>query len=369
MTLIVSGKPIQSAEDLSETGRLTLHLVDGGPHWLHWAIAEPNQLYEFADESDLIAAIQPGLHGSPLAYLPVLQVLISPLKLMTLGPSDLHVLVRAEKGEGGGTIGAHIAAILETHGIRTQEQLQTNVGLLDGLGLSQPQPLFQVTSLTDQLALQELLWRPEGGDLTEPEIQNEAAAWAIVQARTPLEFIDYFQIYLALAAKFASRPSSPQRRQEHAEHALQQLMPPLLSALDCPQVDGLVPPDEVAEAVALWTGLGRRLGFARISAGVREIVRHTRYRNERGTEAAEFVALYQLAAQRLLTNAPPRWGIMAQDGATCRYPVHAGDDEAEVLLSPSGVISLGWFRRNAKPKPAGPRPAPSPPQMEPTHGR
>lgn len=349
MTLAIGDRTIVSFDQLSEHARLAISLVDGGAHWLHWAIHEPATQYVFPDESVLAGAVQQGLHGERLALLRNLQVLVSPIKLMTLGIADLRVLVRAEEGETGPKFEAHCASILEAHGIRTQKQLQQARSFLGEI-VDPADPLFQVLTLSDQLALQDLLWTPQDGDPANLAVQKEAAAFALHEARTPPEFVDYYQVYLALAAKYGAKADTPAKRLAHAERALHALLPALLHAIDCPEVLGLVSPGEVAEAVQVWAGYGRPLGFQRISAGVREIVRHTKYRNETGEEAREYVAYYMIAVRALLAASPPRWGIMAQDGATCRFPVHAGDHEGEVLLSPSGVISLAWFRRKPKPK-------------------
>jgi hypothetical protein len=181
-------------------------------------------------------------------------------------------------------------------------------------------------------------------------VVTEAVAFALREARTPPEFVDYYQVYLSLAAKYGAKADTAAKRLHHAEHALQALLPPLLQAIDCPEVLGLVSPGEVAQAVQIWFGYGRPLGFQRISAGVREIVRNTTYRHETGEEARWLVSYYMIAVRALLAAAPPRWGIMEQDGATCRFPVNAGDHVAEVLLAPSGTISLAWFQSKSKPE-------------------
>lgn len=370
MSLILAGRLIQSPEDISEVARLALHLVDGGTHWVRWAIAEPGPRYEFADESLMAGAVQQGLHGDRLTLLRRLQLVISPLKLMTLGLSDLRILVRAEDGETGPKFDAQLENVLDAHGIRTQVELQKAEAFLEELGVGggpgvQPDPLFQVLTLSDKLAFYDLLCAPDEPDTSDLTLQKEAAAWAVVEARTPQEFIDYLQVYLALAAKFGTKADTPAKRHAHAERALHALLPPLLGAIDCPEVPGLVAPEEVAEALKTWASWGRPLGFSRISAGVREVVLHTKYRAETGAEAREYVALYVAAAQSMLAAAPLRWGIMAQDGATCRYPVHSGDHEGEVVLSATGVISLAWFRRKPKPKPPAAQPSAAA-QPEPT---
>lgn len=347
MTLVVGERSIQSQDDISELARLALSLVDGGLQWLHWAIHEAGSQYVFADETVMAGAVQQGLHGERLTLLSNLGVLVSPIKLMSLGVGDLGVLVRAQRGESGSSLEAHWQNILKAHGIRTQADLQKGMDALKAL-VPVVHPLFQVLTLDDQLALEGLLWTPQEGTPPDPEVQKEARLFAVLEARTPQEFVDYYQVYLALAAKLGARADAPHKRHAVAKRALAALLPPLMNALDCPEVLGLVAPNEVAEALQIWLGYGRPLGFQRISAGVREIVRHTKYRGETGEEARAFVLHYEIAARALIAQSRPKWGIMGQDGATCRFPLEAGGYEGEVVLAPSGVISLAWFRPKTK---------------------
>lgn len=351
MTLAIGDRAISSPEHLSEHLRLALHLVDGGHHWLHWAIHEANETYAFPDESVMAGAVQTGLHGDSLALLPTLKVLVSPIKLMTFGLEDLRLLWDVERGRPVNSDVADPARdILRMHGVRSQEDLQDTLRVLDAL-LGQPlPPALQVLTLADQIALEGLGWTPPEGAPLGDEIRTEAATFAAEEARTAQEFVDYFQVYLALAARFGAKADTASKRLHHARHARDQLLPALLHAIDCPEVLGLVAPGEVAEAVQIWQGSGRALGFQRISAGLREIVKHTAYRSESGEQARAAVIYYMIGARTLLTLSPPRRGVMGQDGATCRFPIQSREAEGEVELSPSGVISLAWFRPRPRAK-------------------
>jgi hypothetical protein len=283
--------------------------------------------------------------------------MVSPIKLMTLSLADLRILHEVEHGEADAEAKSRSGDILEMHGILTQTQLQKGPALLEHLGVGDD-PLFQVLTLADQLALQHLLWSPRDGTPPDPALMAEAAAFGLEQARTPQEFVDYYLVYLELAAKFGDKANTAHKRHAHAERAVHNLLGPLLSALDCPEWLGPVTKDEVAEAVQIWAGSGRALGFQRISTGVREIVRHTRYRDEIGAVAREYVVVYLVMARSLIAAAPPRRRVLGQDGVTSHFPVQAGDLEGEVLLSPQGVISLAKFRRKPNSKDqAGPRSA------------
>src|SRR5262249_11025366 len=149
-------------------------------------------------------------------------------------------------------------------------------------------------------ALAELLTLPQPQD-GQPNIQGDAAGFALQQARTPEEFCDYYRIYMALTAKLNTAGNSADQRATQANAAVQTLLPLMFSALDCPQVGGLVAPSEVAIAVGNWLRQGRRLGFSRVSEGVCRVIESTTFTTESGGAAQQVVNLYLANAQSFLS--------------------------------------------------------------------
>lgn len=362
MTIAIADRWIQELGDLSELARLAIAFVDGGIEWLQWAIVEPGVRYVFPDESALAAGIQQGLHASRFALAPTLGLMVSPVKLMSMGLGDLKVLARAETGESGAKSGVHVRRVMDAHSLLTQADFDSGTAYLDELNVASA-PVFQFMAFPDRLAIYDLARDAVQDEAQNLPLEQEAAQFAAAQARTPCEFADYFRIYMALAGKLP-RADTPAKRASHAEAALHALLPRLFGALDCPQVEGLVAPAEVAEAVAAWLNIGRAIGFPRLSAGACQIVLHTRYKGEVGYQAQEFVSAYIAAAQALLAAQPPSRGVMAQDGATCAFRVESGEHEGMLQLDPLGVISLASFQRKpprtaAAKDPAAPTPTPA----------
>ena len=209
--------------------------------------------------------------------------------------------------------------------------------------------MFQFMVYEDLKAVYELFRDFVRQDDEDLAIEKEAAAFGVDQGRTPREFADYFRVYIGLTNKNGLAKSSERRRQ--AEIAVQALAPNLFGQLNCPEVDGLVPPKAVAEAIELWLAWGNSVGFARLSAGVREIVLNTDYSGETGQAARSFVDRYVAGAQHLLSTAHVHRGLMAQDGATCTFPIEHHSHEGEVQLDPLGIISLSSFRARPEPIP------------------
>ena len=335
MTVTVASRLVQNPAALSELGRLALAFIDGGPEWLAWAIATPTAQYSFADESTLLAQVQQGLHSSRFAFLPTLQAMISPVKLLTLGMADLRTLGQAEAGDTSAPIEAQIKRIFTNHHLLTSSDFAQGTAFLQTLGVNQA-ALFQFMTFEDQVALYQVAAQPNG-QTAIPE--TEAAQFAVSQARTVLEFVDYYQFYLRYCSRLPTATTAAQRGTQ-ASSALMVLLPLLFGALDAPQVPGLVSPAEVANAVTVWVRNGRQIGFSRLSEGTAQIAQNTVFLSETGDAARALVQSYIAGAQALIVAQPVKQGMLGQDGASCLFPIRSGDQQATLLLGPTGLITL-----------------------------
>lgn len=357
MTVFIASRHIPHPGALSELGRLALKFIDGGMQWLDWAAASAAASYDFPDETAFLANVQQGLHGSPLTLLPRLELVISPVKLMTLSLADLRTIAKAEDGDGSSVVAVQIRKILGAHGLLIQSDLAAGRIFLAEAGVADA-PVFQFMGIDDHLAVYGLLQQLEGQNAQNPELSKEAAAFAARQGRTPAEFVDYYKCFLHLAAKLDALGTSAAHRAELAESALHTLLPLLFGTLDCPDVGGLVSPGEVARAVGAWLARGRRIGFARISDGVQQIVQHTAFKSETGDAARTIVNQYLSAAQAFLAAVNAERGEMRQDGASCVFPLKSGDQEAELQLDSAGNITLRRFQSGQGTPTGQPRPQP-----------
>jgi hypothetical protein len=343
MTVMVANRLIQGRGGVSELAALVLAFIDGGVQWLDWAVSAPTASYNFADETKLMAEIQQGLHGSTVVLLPTLRLLVSPVKLLTFSLGDLRVVAKVEAGAQDPATITHVHAILSAHGLLRQTDFAAVPAFLSSLGVATA-PLFQCLGINEMIALSELVTLPQPQD-GAPDIQHDAANFALEQARSPEEFSDYYRIYMALTAKQKSAANASEQRLTRANSAVQTLLPLMFAALDCPQVGGLVPPSEVAAAISNWLRQGRRLGFSRLSEGVCRIIESTTFTNETGAAAQQVINLYLANAQSFLSANNPKTGRISQDGRSCILPAQSGNLYAELLLGPGGGITLRQFRR------------------------
>ncbi|MEA3062531.1 MAG: hypothetical protein QOJ94_2312 [Sphingomonadales bacterium] len=346
MSVSVARNPIYSLGVLSEITRLTISFIDGGQQWLSWAIYDPRARYHFDDEAALVAGIQSGLHATSFTLLPNLGLMVSPVKLMTMRPAELRAIAAAETAGPNQPLPDPVARIFRLHRLETAGALAGGTAWLGEVGVPTANPLFQAMSLNDRLAL--LALSIDQGPVAgtgDSGLASEAAGYATAQARTPLEFVDYYRVYTAMAGVGATANDTPETRYARAAAAVDTLLPLLFDALDCPRVDGVVAPGEVAAAIDDWQMMGRRLGFSRISLGVEQVVANSSFRRVPPDQAERAVAAYLNGVQALLREEEIGLPRLGQDGASCRFTVRSELEEAVVVQDPEGIISLASYRR------------------------
>jgi hypothetical protein len=347
--IVVARSAVARAASLSARARLVLGFIRNGRSWFDWTASAPQVRHEFPDESAMLDAIQLGLHATPLLRMPRLGLLVSPVKLMTAQPPDLEVLAAAERGEGAALEQAR--SVLAAHHLLTDADLARTDVFLERVGLADS-PIFLTTSLSDRVALFDLACAADDGDAKIAPLYQEAATFAATQAETPRELADYVKLYLALAAKPALADAGPEKRAALADHAIEALRSCLYGALECPQIGGLAGPAEIARVMRAWIGRGRQIAFARLSAGARQIVEHTRWDPLAAEGAKQLVPAYLREAQSFLAVTEPKGGVLGQDGVTCLLTLESDTRRADIEVGAAGQITLRAFRLQSPARPA-----------------
>ncbi|MCB4364497.1 hypothetical protein KIH07_12190 [Hydrogenophaga taeniospiralis] len=365
MTVIVAGKLIQKSESLSELARQTLTYIDGGPQWLAWALPNPMVCYEVADETTLLAEVQQGLHASPMALLPGLGLWVSPVKLMSLGSANLRTLGQAETGDTSAAVVQQTQRIMADYNLVDAQQLRSASEFLQDLGVAAA-PVFQALDFNDRVALHALAAVALGQDGDNPAaLRQEAAAFAVQQARTVPEFCDYYQVYLAHSKKMNALGGTAATRGQLCSQAVQTLLPLAFGAMDCPQLpDRLPSPDEVEQCLRNWLARGHKLGFSRLSQAVLQMVTQTIFTTETGAEARRLFDLYLSTAQAFLSGNRLKESRLGQDGASLTFTLQNATQQAVLHVSADRLLSLRKFGSWVAPDAASGLPS-SPPTSTP----
>lgn len=345
MTVSVASRRIEGFNSLSEHGRHTLKFVEEGSAWLDWAIQNHRVLYHFEDEHGLVAGVQEGLHASRFLLLDGLGLMVSPLTLMTLDLADLKVLARAEKPHPDPDVTKKAKEILGKHRLVSQAELREGNKLLEKLDLdTRKLPLFQNMTLDDRLEILALTRDPRYEAPSWPGGGEEAAKAALKWASTPAEFADFYRAYLDYVERRGTREESREKRRALWSDALETLRPLLFQALDCPRVEGPARPWEIAAAIDEWLMMGRRLGFARLSQAVQQVIANTAFAGEDGEAAERLISTYLAETHAFLMSAEFGDGRIGQDGVTRNFKLVSAGKEAVVTYGAGGIVTLTSFR-------------------------
>ncbi|WLE63473.1 hypothetical protein GIY62_24625 [Burkholderia plantarii] len=349
MTLHIAASQIQQPSRLSASARSCLSLIDGGVQWLQWAIQSPGQHFRLPDETQMLCAVQQGLHGDPLCLLPVSELLVSPAKLMTMDGNDLQTLTSVEaQGKAGPdpVLENQLASLLVRHKLVRRADLAALPTWLGQLGID-TSPVFQCLSLDDAGALVELMRTvpsSTSADANEapstPAGTQASAAFAAAEARTPMEFVDYLRFHQVLSARNLAA---------QAQTLLHATLPELFGSLEGPQLRGLPTPDTVVQVVRDWYAQSRQLGFSRLSLGALRMIQRTGYPGGSEPDVRTALWRYTTAAQILLSSVTSVSARMGQDGRTCSYELRRGTQGAVLCLDKHGVISLDDFIADTSP--------------------
>jgi hypothetical protein len=333
--LEVGGKVHWGQRDLSPKSATILDLINGGDDWLAWIVANPTTKYEFADEHELLAGVQMGLHANPLILLKNLGVLLHTYKLAELSEAQLKTILAVENAPENNNSVADISArkALEAQDIWSQSELKIGEEFLVQTGVAQ-QPLFQAMTLADRIALFDLVNSASTKINLNPMIQKEAAEFSCRYAQAPLEFVDYYQFYMSAVQDQDLKPKLAGKRARLTEAAAEALGPLLYNLLWCPSLPAAPPLHEVPFIVQNWVDRRRFLGFARFSLALWQINQNAGLNGATGPAAQNLISQSMEGVQALLTQQPPTSVTLSQDGMDHYYQYGASG------VSPQGLSGI-----------------------------
>ncbi|WP_420137947.1 hypothetical protein [Sphingomonas sp.] len=333
MTISIANR-LYRPNNLSELERLILALIDGGAAWLDWASKDPGHHYHFRDGAELLSGLQSTLHGTSLLLLDTIGLLVSPIKLMSLGAEGLRHLIRPDQPASA------VEELVRRHDLVTEADLTRLPAFLAQLGV-EGALVFQTRTLADLITLVQL---QREVDAAAP-LTVEAAHAALALANGIAEFVDYLRLYLGCTSALTLADTKPDVRAAAIEQAIAALQMETFGALDGPVVEGLVAPWEVEGAVRHWLLMGRQFGFVRASLVMQQFVADGRYKGETGRELSALFGQFVSRAQAVLNAASIGEGVVSQDGQHATYPFEANGEVGQVVVATGGQIALGAFGR------------------------
>ena len=197
--IYVANKLMETMGAFSHRFRLIAELIAGGPQWLRFAMQSHTDTYMVSSELELLALMQEGLHASGQMLLQDLNLLLDPLKLWSLSEDDLALLGTARTEDS-------IPDVLARHNLADFNVLEIGNIFLEAQGLSE-QPVFQVMTLSDRLALLEIALpvNAEDTNKNDKQARDEACQFALQLSQNPREFVAGYNLYYAIMDKFPAR--------------------------------------------------------------------------------------------------------------------------------------------------------------------
>lgn len=339
----IGGREIGSTDELSEKSRKILSLIPSASNWLTWAMSHPSDVYGFSDESSLVEAVHSGLHGGGLVLLraPALQVSVQ--RLLELRLEDLSLLEALE----------HRRADLKRVDVRTKRMLaannlwtQTDLAVGRDFVGDDLDPVFQSLDLGDLVQLFNLVEGASTEAALDPGIQEEATSFAIERAIDPAEFVDLYQLYVAVAEALGGARGAATRRKSLPGRLVTALEPHIYGLLKCPFVAHELTPAAMLETARQWQANGNHLGFSRISRGLREVVEYGSTEALEPDEAAQTVARYVDGVAELLRTGEPVDSELSQDGSTRVLRLEGASSHGELVHARhQATLTVDRFRR------------------------
>lgn len=340
----VQGHVRPQETDFSPAFVRVLGLVPQGPSWLRWALRVSSPTWLFDDEAGLLAAIQGGLYGTPVAVYQSAGLRLSPSALFDLSEPDFGNI--AGGLEGGQLTPASLAAL--THnGICTESDFARLDTVLGALGVSGDLAARPVSIAQQVLLLETLADNPAASGSAQA---GAAAGFAAGVARTAPDFSAAFAFYLAVSAANGSvNPASD----DAACRLWTQFAGLVFDYLKCPAI-----PADATDAVVLaeldaYLGRSAFVGFPSLGVAVSNCALNAGLPLSEAVANAAVADGIQAYMLRLKDVVQPRAASgdapasprvrRLQDGVTRWYDFANAQGSARLQLDGQGLLTLLTF--------------------------
>lgn len=339
----VGEKPLSRVKDLSESAFTILQFIKGGINWLDWAISESPAEFQFQNEYQLIAGIQTGIHGKCLLLLENLGLLVSPLKLFALNAEDLKTVSEFENSFKKAKIGIppNIKKILQNYSLYVQEDIAKGAEFLESLDLNS-RSLFQSLTQSDQIGLSNLDFTLTTGG-NDSKTPSEAASFAMEYGATPEDFVNYYQLYLALIAQLSNMCDSAGARMCKAQRCLEQMNPMLYGMLRSPKVDRVVSAEDLLLIIKNWLSGESMVGYPSISFGALQVGSRAKWipNSSIRESVSDFISEINDFIQKYEATSV----LMSQNGLIHTYVIDSKEARAELVMDSDGLVTMGSYVR------------------------
>lgn len=339
----IRGRPIQSPAQLLPQAQSLMQLIPGGSAWLA-SIAGASTQYNFANDFELLAGIQAGVHGEPVMMLRKLQIAVHPEALSGFARDEMDSLVAVERGTGDNSVTRmRVRRLFATQQLLTESELLVGDEFPDQIGLN-AEPLFRSRSLPDRIALFNLVNDGVTEQALDTRLQSEAAQFAVGRALNIPEFVDFYRFYLALLPTGPIDSQLADKRSRLAEAAADALSDVSFDLLWAPTLDSAPQPSALPGIVSQWSDRGLRLGFPRLSAALAHLAVNVPINGATGLAARQIIEGSMNRLQQLWIGNVPGSVRVAQSGVNRLYAYELPSATAQLSLASDGTLTVANYR-------------------------
>ncbi len=303
----MADKERENVGAFSHKFRLISDMIVGGSEWLRAAIANTNDRYGVRTEAELLMRIQEGLHATGLIVVHRLDLLVDPLKLWNLAEEDLALLATAKKKDS-------VKDILKKYGLMDFKHLGQGLEMIDRLDVLDKPP-FRIMSLFERLCLLELANEADlngSGSILEPDVQKDAAGFAVEDAQSAKEFVDRFRFFTAVVDKFSTGPKKV--RKKRVQVAWEDYWPLCDGLMETFSLGNGYESMDLSMEIKDRVSGGQRVGFLTKTSAMCNLMRNTGLKSEEQLQAQGLIASYMNTASGLVAAGSLEKTEIFQDG-------------------------------------------------------
>lgn len=342
----IGDQSVIAAHELSPKAQIILEMIPMGDQWLR-RMGSAAQQYSFESEPEFLVQILQGIHATPTLLLPALRLMVSPRVLYQMHYPELERIRAVEQHPNEKNFDLHIRTTLIRQRIWSEAELNIGDEFLEYTGVSKS-PVFSSRSLEERIAIFELVNEASTTTTLNPELQKEAAEFAVSQAQSTMEFVDYYAFYMAQIKDPQNFPRQRGQRLRAAEALCYSLTSLLFEYLWCPQFEPPPRGDELPAQLAIWCSQGYRLGFPRISAALSNVAQYAGLEGATGKAARELIRRYMDRIQATWIERAPNAVRFSQSGIYREYVYRVPGVMATLQLSPAGNLTIGSYTQEMR---------------------
>jgi hypothetical protein len=324
---------VENIAGLSTRFQTILSMINGGPDWIRWAIANSIMPACRANtENELLLLIQQGLHSDNIIRFNTFRLCLEKILSMPDGDVEQLALVR----NTGFDTESHLHPLLTRNKLMDYSDVQAATGFIQNHQRDNNK-LFEWPTFSNMLILAAFVKQLPAID---EQVMQQAFIFAENNATTVSEFIDLFNFFIYAVDHVFPAGLSPLIQTNEVTQLYNQLLPINYNLLFTPTIDPGNSEIVIRENLQQIISSSRRIGYATCAAAAGNLVQNIKLSGQDDASVKIQVESYltTILNQVRLTAAPE--GLFSQDGQLITYEYEANGVLVVIGVTSDGNISI-----------------------------